>query len=244
MSSVTRARESLTVALERGIKGRVIKSPATPPVEVSTTPGSGGAKRRKSEISSKTSNDAKKSNRVVVVNGNETGETINDIDSMKKINDAMREINEAIKKDNVSAATSSFGGLKRRRLPREVGVQCATSYEDLEWMNIGKDPANVDAVNYSRALRPPYHLQSFLRIKGFSAKGESSTEHNTLVFVVVEGEVTVTIHTTEFVASKGDSFFVPPRNSYNLVNHAARDAELSLLQFHYDGPLTTKEQNQ
>ena len=241
MSSVTRARESLTVALERGIEGRVIKSPATPPVEVSTTPGSSGAKRRESEISSKTSNDAK-SNRVVVVNGNETGETINDIDSMKKINDAMREINEAIKKDNVSAATSSIGGLKRRRLPREVGVQCATSYEDLEWMNIGKDP--TIAVKYSRALRPPYHLQSFLRIKGFSAKGESSTEHNTLVFVVVEGEVTVTIHTTEFVASKGDSFFVPPRNSYNLVNHAARDAELSLLQFHYDGPLTTKEQNQ
>ena len=88
MSSVTRARESLTVALERGIEGRVIKSPATPPVEVSTTPGSSGAKRRKSEISSKTSYDAK-SNRVVVVNGNETGETINDIDSMKKINDAM-----------------------------------------------------------------------------------------------------------------------------------------------------------
>ena len=82
MSSVTRARESLTVALEKGIEGRVIKSPATPPAEVSTTPGSSRIKKRKSEISSKTSNDAK-SNKVVVVNGNETGDIINDIDSMK-----------------------------------------------------------------------------------------------------------------------------------------------------------------
>jgi hypothetical protein len=38
-----------------------------------------------------------------------------------------------------------------------------------------------DAVQYARALRPPYHLLSFLRIKGSSTKGMSCTDKNTMV---------------------------------------------------------------
>ena len=38
-----------------------------------------------------------------------------------------------------------------------------------------------DAVQYARALRPPYHLLSFLRIKGKSTKGMSCTDKNTMV---------------------------------------------------------------
>ena len=38
-----------------------------------------------------------------------------------------------------------------------------------------------DAVQYARALRPPYHLLSFLRIKGKSTKGKSCTDKNTMV---------------------------------------------------------------
>ena len=35
------------------------------------------------------------------------------------------------------------------------------------WVNIGKERDGMapDAVQYARALRPPYHLLSFLRIK-------------------------------------------------------------------------------
>ena len=96
-----------------------------------------------------------------------------------------------------------------------------------------------DAVQYSRALRPPYHLLSFLRIKGHSNKGMSCTDRNTMVFVVLEGEITVILHTTQFNAKKGDSFYIPPKNYYNLINQKAREAELSLIQFQYDGPLPT-----
>ena len=51
------------------------------------------------------------------------------------------------------------------------------------WVNIGKerDGMNPDAVQYARALRPPYHLLSFLRIKGYSTKGMSCTDKNTMV---------------------------------------------------------------
>ena len=91
-----------------------------------------------------------------------------------------------------------------------------------------------DAVQYARALRPPYHLLSFLRfvgfslvygvqlyllfyrIKGHSTKGMSCTDKNTMVFVVLEGEITVILHTTQFNAKKGESFYIPPKVQYYL----------------------------
>ena len=36
-----------------------------------------------------------------------------------------------------------------------------------------------------------------LRIKGHSTKGMSCTDKNTMVFVVLEGEITVILHTTQ-----------------------------------------------
>ena len=124
---------------------------------------------------------------------------------------------------------------------REVVVECFAPYDDHRWVNIGKERDGMapDAVQYSRALRPPYHLLSFLKIKGHSNKGMSCTDRNTMVFVVLEGEITVILHTTQFNAKKGDSFYIPPKNYYNLINQKAREAELSLIQFQYDGPLPT-----
>ena len=127
---------------------------------------------------------------------------------------------------------------------REVLVECFAQNNDLRWANIGKerDEMSPDAVQYARALRPPYHLLSFLRIKGHSTKGMSCTDRNTMVFVVLEGEVTVTLHTTQFNAKKGDSFYIPPKNDYQLINQAGREVELSLVQFQYDGPLPTVQE--
>ena len=50
-----------------------------------------------------------------------------------------------------------------------------------------------------------------IRIKGHSTKGMSCTDKNTMVFVVLEGEITVILHTTQFNAKKGDSFYIPPK---------------------------------
>jgi len=129
---------------------------------------------------------------------------------------------------------------------REVVVECFAPYDDHRWVNIGKerDGMSPDAVQYARALRPPYHLLSFLRIKGHSTKGMSCTDKNTMVFVVLEGEITVILHTTQFNAKKGDSFYIPPKNYYNLINQKVREAELSLIQFQYDGPLPTVQPSQ
>jgi len=109
---------------------------------------------------------------------------------------------------------------------REVVVECFAPYDDHRWVNIGKERDGMapDAVQYARALRPPYHLLSFLRIKGHSTKGMSCTDKNTMVFVVLEGEITVILHTTQFNAKKGDSFYIPPK-----VNNGKLDRVFSCL---------------
>ena len=68
-------------------------------------------------------------------------------------------------------------------------------------------------------------------------QGLSATDKNTMVFVVREGTVTVLINTTEFIATRGDSFFVPPHNTYNLLNKSQQKAELFIVQYKYDGSI-------
>ena len=49
----------------------------------------------------------------------------------------------------------------------EVVVECFAPCDDHSWVNVGKKRGGMapDSVQYARALRPPYHLLSFLRIK-------------------------------------------------------------------------------
>ena len=62
-------------------------------------------------------------------------------------------------------------------------VECFAPYDDHRWVNIGKEKNGMapDAVQYARALRPPYQLLSFLRIKGNCAKGMGCSNKNTMV---------------------------------------------------------------
>eukprot|EP00092_Neocalanus_flemingeri_P030009 GFUD01032579.1.p1 GENE.GFUD01032579.1~~GFUD01032579.1.p1 ORF type:complete len:340 (-),score=86.10 GFUD01032579.1:135-1091(-) len=121
---------------------------------------------------------------------------------------------------------------KPRQSRPEREVECFAPYGDHRWINIGKERA--DAVQYARALRLPYHLVSFLRMKEHSTKGMSCTDKNTMVFVVLEGEISVILPTTQFSAKKGDSFYILPKIDYNLINEKARDAELFAIQSQHD----------
>jgi len=96
-------------------------------------------------------------------------------------------------------------------------------------------------VEYGKMLRPPYHLMSLLRFMPGAAKGYSFTDKNTMIFVVLEGELLVTIHKTEISARRGDCFYVPTKNGYNIINTGDVMAELALVQYQYDGPLPQGE---
>ncbi|CAB4057426.1 unnamed protein product [Lepeophtheirus salmonis] len=89
--------------------------------------------------------------------------------------------------------------LKSRSLVPSVSQTSYDSHtEDDSQRSKERDNMTPDSVQYARALRPPYHLLSFLRIKGNSTKGMSCTDKNTMVFVVLEGEISVVLHTTQF----------------------------------------------
>ena len=51
-------------------------------------------------------------------------------------------------------------------LPSSIIIYLIILYIYSRWVNIGKerDGMSPDAVQYARALRPPYHLLSFLRL--------------------------------------------------------------------------------
>ena len=48
---------------------------------------------------------------------------------------------------------------------KEVMVDCVAPYEDLKWINIGRERDGMapDSVQYAKALQPPYHILSYLR---------------------------------------------------------------------------------
>ncbi len=58
------------------------------------------------------------------------------------------------------------------------------------------------------------------------------------MFVVLKGDINVLLHKTDFHVNTGDSFYIPPKNYYNLINKTDTDTELCLIQFQYDGPIT------
>ena len=81
---------------------------------------------------------------------------------------------------NISCLSDAPAGSSAQR---EVVVECFAPYDDHRWVNIGKEKngSAPDAVQYARALRPPYQLLSFLRIKGNCAKGMGCSNKNTMV---------------------------------------------------------------
>ena len=118
---------------------------------------------------------------------------------------------------------------QQQQVMRQVDVQCVAPYRDNSWHNIGRTGEGV--VLYCQVLRPPAHHVSFIKLQGQGTKGITDTDSNTLVFVVTQGEVTVVINSEQFVASQGDTFYVPAHNTYNLLNMEENLAELFVVQY-------------
>jgi glyoxylate utilization-related uncharacterized protein len=58
-----------------------------------------------------------------------------------------------------------------------------------------------------------------------------------MVLMVMKGEVTVVLNMTQFVVCRGDSFFVPTHNTYNISNMKAEEVELFLVHYKYEDSL-------
>ena len=62
----------------------------------------------------------------------------------------------------------------------------------------------MDSVHYSQGLHPPGHVAAFFRIRGQASKGLTNSADRTMVFVMIRGEITVMIHSLQFMATRGD----------------------------------------
>ena len=51
--------------------------------------------------------------------------------------------------------------------------------------------------------------------------------------MVLEGELNVVINNKLLVARKGDHFYVPPQNTFSLINMTEEKVELFLFQYKY-----------
>ena len=120
---------------------------------------------------------------------------------------------------------------------KEVGVECFRSYSDNVWTDIGRESEGVaaDTVQRCLALSPPHHLTYYLRLAPNTSKGITKTDANTLVYVVLEGQVTVVMDFIDAVnvISKGDTFYVPMNSSFNILNTSQQRAELYVFQYKY-----------
>jgi len=152
--------------------------------------------------------------------------------------------------DSVGITTAAIDSVNeaqevRRLVPcvsenQVIQVESLAYYRATKWKRLtGRtdESAGPPSVEYGKMLRPPYHLMSLLRFKSGAAKGYSFTDKNTMIFVVLRGELVVTIHETDITVKKGDCFYVPTKNGYNIVNEGEATAELALVQYQYDGPL-------
>ena len=114
--------------------------------------------------------------------------------------------------------------------PRQVEVECVAPYKEATWIPIGREQP-VSSVQYSQGLRPPGHLTSFIRIGSQASKGITNSADNAMVFVVMRGEVTVTLNSSNVMATRGDTIYIPPHNNYNLLNTGSEEAELFNFQY-------------
>ena len=122
---------------------------------------------------------------------------------------------------------------KREKVLREVGVECYQAYTDNVWTNIGRptEGQQADTVQQCQALRPPHHVTGYVRLAPNTNKGLTQTDSNTSIFVVLQGEVGVQINEDQFKTTKGDTFYVPSKASYNILNSSQERAELFVIQY-------------
>ena len=137
-----------------------------------------------------------------------------------------------IKAEDIVRASSSTVPVTRSG-PRQVQVQCIAPYKEAAWIPIGREQegAAANSVQYSQGLRPPGHVTAFIKIASQASKGITNSADNAMVFVVMRGEVTVVLNSSQFTATRGDTVYIPPHNTYNILNMGRDEAELFNFQY-------------
>ncbi|XP_046336990.2 centromere protein C-like isoform X2 [Haliotis rufescens] len=113
---------------------------------------------------------------------------------------------------------------------QEVLVDCIAPVDS--YLYVGPDgdpPCEGDPFIICHAIQQPAFTVGHLLIAPLGEKPTQVLRDNTLIFTIVHGKLSVTIHRGSTVLEAGDQFFVPRGNTYSLKNLRNEEAKLSFV---------------
>ncbi|XP_067677496.1 serine-rich adhesin for platelets-like [Haliotis asinina] len=112
----------------------------------------------------------------------------------------------------------------------EVLVDCVAPVDGSLYVGpSGDSPCEGDPYIICHAIQQPAFTVGHLLICPLGEKPTQALEDNTLIFTIVHGKLSVTIHRGSTVLEAGDQFFVPRGNTYSLKNLRNEEAKLSFV---------------
>lgn len=95
----------------------------------------------------------------------------------------------------------------------------------------------------SLRLNQKQFMMGSLYLRPLKTKPEQIVNKGTMVFCLLKGKISVTIHRTKRIMEAGDMFFIPQGNTYSMENLRREEARLtfSCYKFGEDGSSSSSE---
>lgn len=119
---------------------------------------------------------------------------------------------------------------------REIVAKCFAPYDDNSWTSI--EQSKGEPLQYAQVLNPPCHIVSMLKLKGYQSMRARNIK-STMIFHVLNGQASIIISNTQYSAQKGDSFYILPKQIYQLKNLVDEETVFSVIQFRFDEEMKT-----
>ncbi|KAI0215436.1 Centromere protein C [Lamellibrachia satsuma] len=133
--------------------------------------------------------------------------------------------------DDCDLVTSTTIPVINPNTEEEVSVECVKSKDAFNFCGpTGKEPSDTDPLILCKALNQKAFSIGQLILRPLQEKGTHYVRHDTMVFIIKQGKLAVTIHKTTSVLETGDVFFVPQGNTYNLTNLRNEDSKVWFFQ--------------
>ncbi|XP_052686658.1 centromere protein C-like [Crassostrea angulata] len=110
----------------------------------------------------------------------------------------------------------------------EVIMECFSSKDSEVFVGPSKhDPISSDPYVMSLRLNQKQFMMGSLYLRPLKTKPEQIVNKGTMVFCLLKGKISVTIHRTKRIMEAGDMFFIPQGNTYSMENLRREEARLT-----------------
>lgn len=133
--------------------------------------------------------------------------------------------------ENCNLVTSTLISVINPTTEEEVSIECVKSNDAFNFCGPqGNAASATDPLILCKALNQKAFSIGQLVLRPLQEKGTHYVRRDTMVFIIKQGKLAVTIHKTTSVLETDDVFFVPQGNTYNLTNLRNDDAKVWFFQ--------------